>query len=211
MSDPLTDSPAIAPSTSALILSTTPPNDPPPPYPSRERRRTTRAGRRRRTTGMDSEHLQVSSTGNESDYDVASAAGTSPFPTGTDTEHEATENTPLLGSTSPRILSGGISGRQRTLSLTSTLQSATSFTPSFAQTVLSAFHPDRDCDLDSEADSDHEHSQHDFPGSRPAIEEQSRLFATELSNPQIGRRGAHPLGGPWRNASIYFPPNPFNN
>ncbi|KAK7692165.1 hypothetical protein QCA50_003785 [Cerrena zonata] len=56
------------------------------------------------------------------------------------------ETTHLLSNPgSPRIPQTG-RVRQRTLSLTST----TSVAPSFAQTVLSAFNPERDCDIDSD-------------------------------------------------------------
>ena len=62
-------------------------------------------------------------------------------------DHEATEHTPLL---SPRLPPGGIGRRQRTLSVSSTVQSVNSVAPSLAHTLISAFHPDRDCDLDPE-------------------------------------------------------------
>ena len=52
-----------------------------------------------------------------------------------------TENTPLL---SPPL----VRRRQRTLSLSSTVQSNISCSPSFAQTLISAFQPELDSDID---------------------------------------------------------------
>lgn len=152
--------PPPATETSAIILSTTPPRDPPPPYPSRERRiRSPRIGRRRRVVDPDSEHphLQIPSMGNESDHEGLPII--SPYPPLDDREHDASETTPLLspsigggGGHSPRLLHSGIR-RQRTLSISSTVHSSTSFAPSFAQTVLSALNPDRDSDLDPDCES----------------------------------------------------------
>ncbi|KAJ3524911.1 hypothetical protein NM688_g8482 [Phlebia brevispora] len=206
-------SPSIPPSTTALILDSSPPNEPPPPYPSRERRRMLRAGRRRRTVGGDSDHhLQAPSASSEPEYEFLhgqpSGPGSSPFPL-SDAEHEATETTPLLlPSNSPRLPPGGISGRQRTLSLTSTIHSVASIAPSFAHTVLSAFHPERDCDLDPDVghecqqgpDSDG-HDYLDSPLPRHPHDEHSRLFAAELANTRVGRRAAST--GRWRR---YFRP-----
>ena len=194
-----------------VILSTTPPSEPPPPYPSRERRqRTVRSTRRRRTLTSGAipetqDHLQIPSTSSEGypDYEV-----TSPFPIVEGTEHvpyEATEHTPLLGSTSPRLPPGGIGRRQRTLSLSSTVHSTTSFAPSLAHTLISAFHPDRDCDLDPEeaehldTDSD---GIFDSPTLRGPPEEQQRLFAAELAGGQRSEGGARRRGR-W---SRYFRP-----
>ncbi|EKM54791.1 uncharacterized protein PHACADRAFT_147058 [Phanerochaete carnosa HHB-10118-sp] len=154
-----------------VILSTTPPDEPPPPYPSRERRqRTVRSGRRRRTIS----NGQTLPDG-YSDYDLAS-----PF-LSVEVErvphHEVTENTPLLAGANPRLPVGGITRRQRTLSLSSTVHSATSFSPSLAQTFISAFRPDRDCDLDPEEatlDSDSDDAL-DSPTPRAVPEEQQRL------------------------------------
>ena len=207
MSDTL-ESPPIPPETPAFVLDSNVPNEPPPPYPSRERRRALRAGRRRRTGG-DPEHLQIPSTHSDADYEYGHhTPATSPFPDSADIDHEPTENTPLLAS-SPRLPPGGISRRQRTLSISSTLHSVTSATPSFAHTVISAFHPERDCDLDPDVCiiTDHDSDGHDFLDSPTARhshehehEDQSRIFAAELSSGRIVRRSTE---GRWRR---YFRP-----
>lgn len=152
MSDPLVDPPPVEPTDTAIILSSTPPSEPPPPYPSRERRnRAHRHGRRRRELAVETTHQQAPSTGTESDLDGLHGQ---PFPESDDERvSTAAETTPLLShQSSPRLLHGGIGGRQRTLSITSTLQSSASIAPSFAQTILSAFNPERDADLDPECD-----------------------------------------------------------
>ena len=176
-----------------------------PPYPSRERRRTLRAGRYRRRTVGDSDHLQIPSANSEPEYDLSHHAGPpSPFPLSADADHEATETTPLL--LSPRLPPGGISGRRRAVSITSTLHSTTSVAPSFAHTVLSALHPERDCDLDPDVESDRNddsdgHDYLDSPTPRITSEEQARLFAAGLSSPRAGRRATP--DGRWRR---YFRP-----
>lgn len=142
------------PTPSAVVLVPALPeaNEPPPPYPSRDRRaRNPRSHRARRSTGhsADHGHSQHSATGAESDHDGVSRHD---FPGLDDQEHEASETTPLL-NTSPRVPPPSAIRRQRTLSLTSTLLSTTSIAPSFAQTVLSAFNPDRDSDLDPDCDA----------------------------------------------------------
>lgn len=189
-----------------IILPATPPNDPPPPYPSRERRRAGRSGRRRRTIVGETDHLHVPSTGTESEHDSLSPTIPSPFPS-LDLDNQddnVTESTPLLSS--PRLPSGGISRRQRTLSISSTLHSTTSVAPSFAQTVISAFHPDRDCDLDPDeppaSDTD-ENEFLDSPTPRSHVPgEDTRLFAAEFANARIGRR-TQSFGGRCRR---YFKP-----
>lgn len=214
MADPPTASPSIQQSSApVVILSTTPPNDPPPPYPARERRRTVRSGRRRRTittpaiggvTDPDApEHPQIPSGSTDvySDYDPGS-----PFPSGDGHEYDATEHTPLLANASPRLPAGGISRRQRTLSVSSTVHSVTSFAPSLAHTVISAFHPDRDCDLDPEEatpiDTDSDEVL-DSPTPRPLSDEQQRMFASELGgSPRLGG-GTMRRRGRW---SRYFRP-----
>lgn len=140
MSSPLADSsPSTEPIENTIILSTPLPNEPPPPYPSRARR-----NRRRRILAVETTHLQVPSASTESDHERSQSHSYIE----SDDEHgcATTETTHLLSNSgSPRIpQSGGM--RQRTLSLTST----SSIAPSFAQTVLSAFNPERDCDLDSD-------------------------------------------------------------
>jgi hypothetical protein len=108
------------------------PNDPPPPYPSRDRRQ-----RRRRPT------VEISSA----DSDDFS------YPTSTSTHlpHHPShphpdETTPLLGVSSP-------TRRPRTMSLSS----ATSMSPSLAQTVVSAFCIDHDLDMDTEDTDERSH------------------------------------------------------
>ncbi|KAI0088105.1 hypothetical protein BDY19DRAFT_952061 [Irpex rosettiformis] len=169
--------------TQVLIVTASPHHDPPPPYPSRERRRAGRSGRRRRTVGGDLEQLQTTSIGNESDGGPSTH---SPNITSPDLEHHienASETTPLLSPS--RLPPGGISRRQRTLSVSSTLQSAVSAAPSFTHTVLFAFQPDRDCDLDPDEDNTRELEDHDLldsPVPRPGpSDEQTRLFASELA------------------------------
>lgn len=186
------ESPLIPSTTSAIIFDSSPPNEPPPPYPSRERRRM-RTGRRRRTVGSESDHhLQIPSAHSEPEYEVVHGhVPGSPFPPSAD-EHEATETTPLLLSNSPRLPPGGIGGRQRTLSITSTAHSVTSFAPSFAHTVLSAFRPERDCDLDPDVDQDQAHDPyvHDYidsPAPPPFHHEHSRLYIAEPSDATDGR------------------------
>lgn len=199
------ESPSIPPTTPILILDSSPPNEPPPPYPSRERRR--RAGRRRRTVGGESDHhLQIPSGYSDPDYDIVQGhTPGSPFPLSAD-EHEVSETTPLLPSHSPRLPPGGISGRQRTLSITSTVHSVVSVAPSFAHTLLSALRPDRDCDLDP--DLDHEHPPdsygHDYfysPVPRHIHDDHSRLYAADPPDTAAGRRS--PATGRWRR---YFRP-----
>ncbi|KAI0784706.1 hypothetical protein C8Q75DRAFT_778470 [Abortiporus biennis] len=180
-----------------VILSTTPPNDPPPPYPSRERRlRTPRTGRRRRTIGGELDppyHQQYSSEHDflTENHQFPSGEGGEdrdllpPSPYESVAATTATETTPLLSS--PRIIHGGISGRQRTLSITST--SAASIAPSLAQTVLSAFHIDRDSDLDACGDDEHEDNEDgegslDSPVTHLSIEDaETETFLGDASSP----------------------------
>lgn len=201
------ESPLIPSTTSAIIFESSPPNEPPPPYPSRERRRMRAGGRRRRTVGSESDHhLQIPSAHSETEYEVVHGHVLgSPFPPSTD-EHEATETTPLLLSNSPRLPPGGIGGRQRTLSITSTAHSVTSFAPSFAHTVLSAFRPERDCDLDPDVEHDQAHDPyvHDYidsPRPPPFHHEHARLYVAEPSDATDGRSA--PPTGRWRR---YFRP-----
>ncbi|KAI0076135.1 hypothetical protein K474DRAFT_1645540 [Panus rudis PR-1116 ss-1] len=152
-----TEATGTGPTETILILDTSPPADPPPPYPSRERRsRTGRQGRRRRAHAVDgtSGHLQAPSSSTDAGEDCGDTNASHPF-TDSDEDHaEVGETTPLLGESSPRIphRGPGLMTRQRTLSISSTLRSSTSIAPSFAQTLLSAFHPDRDSDLDPDCE-----------------------------------------------------------
>ena len=144
MTSQIADSPSpIEPTENTIILSSTPPNEPPPPYPSRTRR-----NRRRRILAVETTHLHVPSTSTESDHERSQSHSFIE----SDDEHGCTtaETTHLLSNpSSPRILHAG-GTRRRTLSLNST----TSVAPSFAQTVLSAFNPERDCDVDSDNEHD---------------------------------------------------------
>lgn len=142
------------------------------------------------------------STEGYSDYE-----GPSPFPGGEGPEHaalEATEHTPLL---SPRLPPGGIGRRQRTLSVSSTVQSVNSVAPSLAHTLISAFHPDRDRDLDPE-EAEHLDSDLDDlldpPTPRLAPEEQQSLLANEIAgSPRLGGSVTTRRRGRWRK---YFRP-----
>ncbi|KAI0338283.1 hypothetical protein BDW22DRAFT_805766 [Trametopsis cervina] len=155
-----TSPPSTATAAQLLLLPASPPNDPPPPYPSRERRRAPRPGRRRRTLPGEVEHLLIPFSSSDPEGEAAH----SPHPDFDSPEFEqhdeqhVSETVPLL---SPSRLppgvgggAGGIERRTRTLSISSTLHSVTSIAPSFARTVLSAFRPDRDCDLDPDVDPD---------------------------------------------------------
>ena len=117
-------------------------------------------------------------------------------------DHEATEHTPLL---SPRLPPGGIGRRQRTLSVSSTVQSVNSVAPSLAHTLISAFHPDRDCDLDPEEhlDSDLDDLL-DSPTPRAVAEEQQALLSNEIAgSPRLGGGATTRRRGRWRK---YFRP-----
>lgn len=194
------------PPTHVLLIPAPSPSDPPPPYPSRDRRqRGGRSGRRRRTVIEPPDHLQIPSGGTDhSDHEGPPPSSPSPFSPHVDGIPEPTENTPLL-TASPRLPPGGIGRRQRTLSLSSTAQSTHSVAPSFAQTVLSAFQPELDCDLDPDEphQEDSDYRRTDSPTPRPVPESQSRMFATELGSPRLGggRRSQPP--GRWRR---YFRP-----
>lgn len=191
------------PSTPALILSTTTPHDPPPPYPSARR---PRQNRRRRTPLDGTEHSHSQIPSDEYDFTPThtvhrSAQLRPPFQChdGPD-DVDPTETTPLLGPTRDQVISSsprsqtalppGIIHRRRTLSLTSTLRSNVSLAPSFAHTVFSAFHPERDADIDPECradfgeDEDHEHEElgpeSDSPAARD-YDQQQRTLAADLS------------------------------
>ncbi|CDO75698.1 hypothetical protein BN946_scf184585.g11 [Trametes cinnabarina] len=145
------------PTAPALVLSTTPPSDPPPPYPSGRRTRQARTGRRRRTHLDTSEHSHVQAPSDEYEALSTTAHGTLQCATDGADDTDAGETTPLLSPNpnSPRtVLPAGTMRRRRTLSLTSTLRSSASLAPSFAQTIFSAFHPERDSDLDPDCHAD---------------------------------------------------------
>ncbi|KAH9859008.1 hypothetical protein C2E23DRAFT_864768 [Lenzites betulinus] len=198
------------PSAPALILSTTPPLDPPPPYPSR-RSRQTRSGRRRRNAPDVSEYSHNQAPSDE--YDAPNNVLGNPYVDGAPDDTDPTETTPLLSPNSNSPLPPGTAmRRRRTLSLTSTLRSSTSLAPSFAQTVFSAFHPERDLDLDPECrdeDDDVEQEEvdpeHDSPVVRDYDPEQ-RALAAELSgySQRHAQRHHHVSAGTrWRR---YFHP-----
>ncbi|KAH7888910.1 hypothetical protein F5I97DRAFT_1856487 [Phlebopus sp. FC_14] len=120
-------------------------NDPPPPYPSQERRtRALRSARRhaQRAAASIPSHNTLSSP--EPDINAAGHR-VQPFPNLDD----ATETTPLLNQ-SPHIGSPRrLNRRPRTNSHSSTIISASSCAPSFAQTVFSLFQdPEDDSDVD---------------------------------------------------------------
>ncbi|KZT71651.1 hypothetical protein DAEQUDRAFT_763516 [Daedalea quercina L-15889] len=214
MSDPLANAPPDTTYTPVVVTSTTPPpHDPPPPYPSQERRtRTPRTGRRRRTLEQASENashgLAISSGGTEHDG----------FPPtihqqfeSDDQDGDATETTPLLvpSGSLPRIqarIPPGIMGRQRTLSITSTVRSTTSVAPSLAQTVLSAFNPERDCDVDADCNSHQDSGESadssplDSPTLRQSgpLDEQQRAFVAELIGQRVDRRRDFSWSARWR-------------
>ncbi|KAH9949110.1 hypothetical protein B0H21DRAFT_171284 [Amylocystis lapponica] len=215
VSDPLADPPPSSTSASVLLFSTTPPTqDPPPPYPLRERRaRPPRPGRRRRTLEQPQEHThsQVSSTatGGDSEYDTGAPPPHDELFDGE--EHNATETTPLLNPPVASPPRGGLGTRQRTLSLTSTLRSSVSLAPSLAHTFLSAFHPERDSDLDpgcETADVEGDSDDGDLldspsPRGRADIDDQQRAFIAELSSQRLARQRTLSWADRWRR---YFRP-----
>lgn len=204
MSDPLANAPSDTAYTPVVFIpASSPPQDPPPPYPSQERRtRAPRASRRRRTLEQASESashgLAISSGGTELQHDAIQPTIHQQFESD-EQDSDATETTPLLipSSSSPRIPARlpGIVGRQRTLSLTSTLRSTHSIAPSLAQTVLSAFNPERDCDVDVDCDDqDSSESSHSAPLDSPTfrhsgpLDDQQRAFVAELIGQRVDRR-----------------------
>lgn len=207
MSDPLANAPPDSAFHPVVIISASPPpHDPPPPYPSQERRtRAPRASRRRRTLEQASESasqgLAISSGGTELQHDAIPPTIHQQFESD-EQDGDATETTPLLApsGSSPRIparLPPGVMGRQRTLSLTSTVRSTHSVAPSLAQTVLSAFNPERDCDIDADCDDPHQdssESSHSTPLDSPTLrhsgplDDQQRAFVAELIGQRVDRR-----------------------
>ncbi|KAH9932494.1 uncharacterized protein B0H18DRAFT_985868 [Fomitopsis serialis] len=182
MSDPLANGPPDSTYSSVVVISTTPPpHDPPPPYPSQERRtRAPRTGRRRRTLEQASENASHGAA-----------------------EHDAFR--PPSTSNSTR-LPPAVMGRQRTLSLTSTVRSTTSMAPSLARTVLSAFNPERDCDVDADCDDQHDsgESGDDSPLESPTLrhsgplDDQQRAFVAELIGRRVDRRRDSSWSARWR-------------
>ena len=217
MSDPLANAPPDSPFHPVVVISASPPpHDPPPPYPSQERRtRAPRAGRRRRTLEQASESasqgLAISSGGTELQHDAIPPTIHQQFESD-EQDGDATETTPLLGpsGSSPRVpvrLPAGIMGRQRTLSLTSTVRSTHSVAPSLAQTVLSAFNPERDCDVDADCDDPHQDSSEssqstplDSPTLRHSgpLDDQQRAFVAELIGQRVDRRRDLSWAARWR-------------
>jgi len=121
--------------TSLFVLPSTgqPPSEPPPPYttsPHRSRRN------RRLGTRVPSDSV--------ADCEAPTRSQRSRHgPVGQDVSDDetATENTPLLSTPLLRR-------RQRTVSHSSTVRSTISGSPSFAQTLISAFQPELDSDID---------------------------------------------------------------
>ncbi|EED79908.1 predicted protein [Postia placenta Mad-698-R] len=221
VTDPLGDPPPDSYVTPIVILSTSPPPDePPPPYPSQDRRtRTPRSTRRRRTLEQPSENAShtlsiVSGGGTEYEAPVSSAQHSY------DADYrdlDATEATPLLNPavSSPRSVARppGFITRQRTLSISSTVRSTVSVAPSFAQTVLSAFNPERDPDVDPECAEPLGGSDDDSDGESPlgspslrrtgSMDEQQRAFVADLASQRLTRQ----RGPPWRTRWLrYFRP-----
>lgn len=201
------------PSAPALVLSTTPPSDPPPPYPSGRRTRQARSGRRRRNAPDTSEHSHVQAPSDEYETPPVAPGSLHCGPEGLD-DPDATETTPLLSPNpnSPRaLLPSGTMHRRRTLSLTSTLHSSTSLAPSFAQTLFSAFHPERDSDLDPECreEDSGEHEELEPELESPLVRDydpQQRAFAADLSgyaHRHAQRQQPLSAGARWRR---YFQP-----
>ena len=199
------------PSAPALVLSTTPPEDPPPPYPSPRR---TRHNRRRRPLADASEHSHTQAPSDEYDVPHTSSVHLPQHSDAAD-DTDATENTPLLSPNTtyscPPLHPGAIR-RRRTLSLTSTLRSSASLAPSFAHTILSAFHPERDSDLDPECRDElpegHDDHEHDADLDSPIARDydpQQRAFAADISGyaQRHAQRHQLPLGARWRR---YFSP-----
>ena len=149
------------------------PNDPPPPYPSRDRRQ-----RRRRPT------VELSSADSD-DFSFPTSPHHTPHhhhhyhhPS-----HHPDETTPLLGVSSP-------TRRPRATSLSS----ATSLSPSLAQTVVSAF-----CiDLDLDAEDAEETSSHGPPAMMGTLPDDHLPHATG-----VVRRRARGWRARWRH---YFRP-----
>ncbi|KZT04117.1 uncharacterized protein LAESUDRAFT_728315 [Laetiporus sulphureus 93-53] len=205
VNDPLANAlPSASAHHSLILISTTPSlHDPPPPYPSQERRtRTTRSGRRRRTIDQAHDnvsHVPIIHTAGSSDYETPSPSIPHQYDAD-DRDNDVSETTPLLLASprSPaRLPPGGIT-RQRTLSLTSTVPSSASVAPSFAQTVLSAFNPERDCDVDPECE---EHvgggsESEGRPDSPPPLrsgnlDDEQRAFVAELASGHRQARQRH--------------------
>ncbi|CCM03892.1 uncharacterized protein FIBRA_06043 [Fibroporia radiculosa] len=209
VADPLGDAAPDLPSPPIVVLSTTPPvHDPPPPYPSQERRsRATRSGRRRRTLDQAQDHAShlTIAPGGGTEYEALSPS-LHHLSDADDRDNDATETTPLLhpSTSSPRsstrLPSGLVPRRQRTLSITSTVRSTVSVAPSLAQTLLSAFNPEHDCEVDPDceepgpAEDGRDHSDDDegvldsptLRRSRPLDDEQ-RAFVADLASQQLNR------------------------
>ncbi|PCH35975.1 hypothetical protein WOLCODRAFT_126472 [Wolfiporia cocos MD-104 SS10] len=210
VSDPLSNGDGSTPSP-IVILSTSPPDhDPPPPYPSQERRtRAQRSGRRRRTLDLNQEETQNAShvlsiaAGGGSEYEAFSGS-MQHSPYSEDHNADASETTPLLAPSprsTPRLPLGQVT-RQRTLSLTSTVRSTNSIAPSLAQTVLSAFNPEQDDDLDPHCGGEPRDDDGESDGEGPLdspplrhhgnLDVQQRAFVAELSSRGFARQRSTP-------------------
>jgi len=147
------------------------PNDPPPPYPSRDRRQ-----RRRRPT------VELSGADSD-DFSFPTSPHHTPHHHLHHPSHHPDETTPLLGVSSP-------TRRPRATSLSS----ATSLSPSLAQTVVSAF-----CiDLDLDAEDAEETSSHGPPAMMGTLPDDHLPHATG-----VVRRRARGWRARWRH---YFRP-----
>jgi hypothetical protein len=166
-----------------LVPTEEPPSEPPPPYttsPNRSRRN------RRPITRVPSDPVA----------DCEAPTRTHPpqrvrhGPIGPDVSDDeaATENTPLLSTPLLRR-------RQRTVSHSSTVRSNLSGSPSFAQTLISAFQPELDHDID-------------FNIASPAQDERRHLCRRrEVSESTIEGQDQHAESlGLWARIGRYFRP-----
>lgn len=103
-------------------------------------------------------------------------------------DETATENTPLLSTPHLRR-------RQRTLSLSSTVLSTLSGSPSFAQTLISAFQPELDSDIDMSLDSPTQDERRHICRRREVFES-----SIEGLDPPLERLGL------WARITRYFRP-----
>lgn len=176
--------PASPASLLVLVPTEQPPSEPPPPYTTSPHR-----SRRNRRAGP-----RVPSDPGGADCEAP--ARTHPIqrvrhgPMGQDVSDDeaTTENTPLLSTPLLRR-------RQRTVSHSSTVRSNMSGSPSFAQTLISAFQPELDHDIDSNIDS-------------PAQDERRHLCRRrEVSESTVEGQDQHAESlGLWARIERYFRP-----